>query len=65
MTMTTKQLQNLKYELTDAILRDASKEEVFGIAQRLLNDGWDNYSQSQLIEEAECLNVSLPASGEL
>lgn len=58
--MTDEQVQELKYELTDAILKDASEEEVFGIAQRLLNDGWDQYSQSQLIEEAECLNVALP-----
>ena len=58
--MTDEQVQELKYELTHAILEDASEEEVFGIAFDFLNDGWAKYSKSELIEEAECLNVSLP-----
>lgn len=62
--MTDEQIQELKFALTDAILKDASKEEIFEIAQQLLYDGWGEYSPSELIEEAEYLNVSLPISPE-
>ena len=60
--MTDEQVQELKCALTDALLTDSSEEDIFGIAQRLLDDGWAKYSQSELIEEAECLNVPLPIS---
>jgi hypothetical protein len=59
--MTDEQLQELKCALTDALLKDASEECIIEIAQQLLDDGWDKYSQSELIEEAEYLNVSLPS----
>jgi len=62
--MTDEQVQELKCALTNALLKDSSEEEILGIAQRLLDDGWAEYSQSELIEEAECLNVPLPTSPE-
>ena len=62
--MTDEQLQELKYALTNATLKDASENAIFEIAQQLLDDGWSEYSQSELIEEAECLNVPLPISPE-
>ncbi len=60
--MTDEQVQELNCALTDAFLKDLSEEDIFGIAQRLLDDGWAEYSQSELIEEAEYLNVPLPIS---
>tara|TARA_R110001592_G_scaffold15010_1_gene66166 strand:- start:838 stop:1026 length:189 start_codon:yes stop_codon:yes gene_type:complete len=62
--MTYKQIQELKCALTDAILKDGSEEDFFEIAQRLIYDGWGEYSPSELIEEAKYLNVSLPISPE-
>ena len=62
--MTDEKLQELKYALTNATLQDASENDIFEIAQQLLDDGWGAYSQSELIEEAECLNVPLPISPE-
>ena len=60
--MTDEQFQVLKCALTDATLKDASEEDIFEIAQQLLYEGWDQLSLSELIEEADCLNVSLPIS---
>ena len=62
--MTDEKLQELKYALTNATLQDASENDIFEIGQQLLDDGWGAYSQSELIEEAECLNVPLPISPE-
>jgi hypothetical protein len=58
--MTPDQFDELCHALTDALLKDASNDDIYGIASRLVYDGYLKYSEADLKEEAECMNVPFP-----
>lgn len=58
--MTPDQLDELCHSLTDALLKDASNDDIYDIASQLVYDGYLKYSEADLRDEAEYMNVLFP-----